>query len=260
MSEKSGPKIVDPQNGKVLRKFGNFDDRTQLSENYEMFMAEVEKRSRAKVEAKGFPHNPQYFKDISLANITRCLSKYHGSRLMYSSQRFCKEVERTWITCHIERDNWTNINEPLRIRAEIMDGIWGAQPNKEFLELLYNMDIQHQYLLSYYIFDSETKKAYCHHADLVTHEEIDLNGIGFTPRQIIMDLTILKADPKKLKWMCHGCNGAEQDCKLKLCAGCRYVRYCSLDCQRKSWSLEHSIHCSILKKLRVQRDTVDTKK
>jgi hypothetical protein len=35
---------------------------------------------------------------------------------------------------------------------------------------------------------------------------------------------------------------------LKLCGGCRMMRYCSTDCQRKDWKLGHRVMCSQEKK------------
>jgi hypothetical protein len=50
---------------------------------------------------------------------------------------------------------------------------------------------------------------------------------------------------------CHGChrNASPDEPRFKVCAGCRSLRYCSLECQRKDWA-EHKGLCKVVTSLR----------
>ena len=49
-----------------------------------------------------------------------------------------------------------------------------------------------------------------------------------------------------LVWL--DCPGIRSPDKFKVCGGCRYIRYCGLDCQKKDWP-RHKTECSTLSKL-----------
>jgi len=42
--------------------------------------------------------------------------------------------------------------------------------------------------------------------------------------------------------LCHNCACAHEDAQLQLCNGCKQVRYCSAECQKKDWS-RHKLWC-----------------
>lgn len=46
---------------------------------------------------------------------------------------------------------------------------------------------------------------------------------------------------------CYECDlEKSDDVELRLCSGCRVVRYCSRHCQKISWKFEHRLECDVL--------------
>ena len=41
-------------------------------------------------------------------------------------------------------------------------------------------------------------------------------------------------------YTCYTC-GKDEDCSLKKCSACKYVSYCSVECQRKDWKKHKSV-------------------
>jgi hypothetical protein len=48
--------------------------------------------------------------------------------------------------------------------------------------------------------------------------------------------------------VCYECLLEERN--LKICTGCKIVRYCSKDCQKKSWKDLHRLECKVYRKCR----------
>lgn len=72
-------------------------------------------------------------------------------------------------------------------------------------------------------------------------------------------LTVKALSEARLKdtcYRCHSTAGNDHGCAvgrvtqaLKLCAGCRTIRYCSVACQKASWASVHRLECGIFRSL-----------
>jgi hypothetical protein len=69
--------------------------------------------------------------------------------------------------------------------------------------------------------------------------------VSWISKKIVKDA--MKSDPTKYFRRCRFCNLLKPSVDFKACGGCRLVYYCSKDCQKQSWKLDHREICDVLR-------------
>lgn len=191
-------------------------------------------------------------------HLSNSLHARYGNTFLVHSREHNEKFGRTWFLCLIEPDNWMDDSAPLHIEIIISNRTWATETRPETLAMLYEMDMDNEYMLSFEIYDPVTKFVYEKSATVLRRTEIIRKQHLF---QRSWKMTVDKETevPNAYKGFCQGCFGLQTDIELLACAKCHEVRYCSVDCQTKDWE-HHKTCCSILKKLRDQEDVRKAKK
>lgn len=214
-----------------------------------------EKNGWKALEESEFKITADYLVYAKLQLLVTKLTRRHHTTLLNGSRQFALNRERSWYFCQISLDSWLNIHSQLAIvKCSMSAGVWGHEACVEALEMLYNMDPEREYMLSFEVYRNDNKKTVFSTAVIVTHapteKETEYERMCKVDFKVILYGTQSKL---AFKWVCISCCRTVVGAKHLVCGKCKIQRYCSPNCQRADWKT-HKYCCNLLLKLREQRD------
>lgn len=251
-------RLSDVSTTEPHRAYGNLLDRElKQPENPYVLLRPAEKKVVLDSRKLGIDIDPAHIITNQLTDLCHKINIVHGAVLLSHSRKFFKRHERAWFFCRVFKRDWLKSqDEQLPVVVNMCSGVWPAEPNKRALVQLYEMDPNTEYMLSWEIYEDDENAA-GGAGTLLFYSQV-MNSESPTPkastRGVKLELETGTYNNSHLKALCYGCLGFDPERKLKLCSGCRVVRFCSERCQQHAWTNAHRNCCATLNKLRLQRN------